>query len=224
VPQFLRLLRCAYKIDVRLRPWGDAGALVTTPRAFRDYPFAVWERLAWTRARMVAGPSALADAFMTVVDEKVFGPPLTGEDVERIGAIRALMQREKGTPAVEGEIAFKAGRGGIVDIEFLVQRHQLAQRLRGRDLRSTLAQLAKIGVMSSDAAGRLRGHYDFFRRVEHAARRDKHSDVSALRIEMLPALARWIGFSGDLQVELLRCMDETRSLVREWIAVPTFPP
>jgi glutamate-ammonia-ligase adenylyltransferase len=223
VPQFLKLLRCAYKIDFRLRPWGDAGALVTTPKTFRDYHFAVWERLAWTRARLVAGPPALAHAFMELVDEKVFGPSLTGDDLARIGAIRALMEREKGQPSVEGEIPFKAGRGGLVDIEFLVQRHQLSQRLRGRELRAALAQLAAFDVIAIEAATRLREHYDFFRRVEHAVRRDKHSDVSALRLEKIPALARWLGFSGDLRAELQHRMNETRSLVRKWIGIETFP-
>lgn len=220
--RFLRLVRHAFPIDLRLRPWGDAGAMVATPDAFRDYPLAVWERLAWTRARAAAGPAALAADFLQRVDAKVFAP-LGEDEVHRLGEIRRLMESEKGQPPHPGDIAYKAGRGGVVDIEFLAHRWQIHHGLRGRDIRELLADLASLGALSVPAATTLRDHYEFLRRVEHAARRDTHTALSVLPAELLPALAVWTGFEGDLAAELRRRMEETRALAGREIAIPTFP-
>jgi glutamate-ammonia-ligase adenylyltransferase len=223
VPRFLKQLREVFSVDLRLRPWGDAGALVVTPESFRAYSFAVWERMAWTRARPVAGSAAFANAVMELVDEKVFGAPLTADDVSRIGEIRSLMEREKGQPSVPGEIPFKAGRGGIADIEFLIQRHQIAHGVRGANLRDPFLRLGEIGVIGQQSVTVLLDHLDFFRRVEHAVRRDRHNAAGTLAPDQLHAVGIWIGFSGDLGAELARRMNETRELVRATICVPTFP-
>ncbi|MGI8604805.1 MAG: hypothetical protein ACR2OZ_17690 [Verrucomicrobiales bacterium] len=224
VTRFLKLLRHAYAVDLRLRPWGDAGALVVTEPAFREYPLAIWERMAWTRARPITGSHTLIDPFMAAVDDRVFGPSLTDGDLVRIGEIRALMERENGQSSIEGELSFKAGRGGLVDIEYLVQRHQLSRGLRGSDLRALLVQLADAGAISQAVAGALRKNYEFFRSIEHAVRRDENASVSALRPDKVDAVAKWIGFSGDLAAELRSCLEETRTLVRDSIDVPSFPP
>jgi glutamate-ammonia-ligase adenylyltransferase len=224
VPEFLKRLREVCAIDLRLRPWGDAGALVVTPEAFRDYSFAVWERMAWTRARPVAGSPRFSAGMMALADEKVFGPPLTDGDVARIGEVRWLMEREKGQPSAAGEIPFKAGRGGISDIEFLIQRHQISHGVRGRILRDPFLRLGEIGAIPPETVSALLDHLDFFRLVEHAVRRDRHTAAGSLSPDQFAAVAKWTGFSGDLGAELSRRMNETRELVRASIDVPTFPP
>ena len=118
-----------YDIDVRLRPDGGKGALVSSLASYRDYQRDrawTWEHQALVRARSVAGDAALCEAFVQVRREtltRVRDPALLHEDVRKM---RARMRSELDRSDA-GRLDLKQGAGGLVDLEFLLQAGVLGQ-------------------------------------------------------------------------------------------------
>ncbi len=113
----------AYKLDLRLRPSGNAGPLVATLDGFRDYhrqSSAVWERQALVRARVIAGDAWLGDEVESARREFVFGRGLEAAEVGEIVAMRSRMEQEIGAED-RTRLNLKQGRGGLVDVEFITQ-------------------------------------------------------------------------------------------------------
>lgn len=109
----------AYAIDARLRPSGRQGALVTTMEAFGDYQArdaALWEHLALMRARVIAGESERAQPALDALRARVSG---RGESVwPGVADMHQRVIRERGREK-KGAIPLKAGRGGLMQFEFL---------------------------------------------------------------------------------------------------------
>ncbi|MEA9581180.1 bifunctional [glutamate--ammonia ligase]-adenylyl-L-tyrosine phosphorylase/[glutamate--ammonia-ligase] adenylyltransferase [Xanthomonas nasturtii] len=118
-----------YDIDVRLRPDGGKGALVSSLASYREYQRErawTWEHQALVRARAVAGDAALCEAFAQVRREtlaRVRDTALLHEDVRKMRArMRAELDRSDA-----GRLDLKQGAGGLVDLEFLLQAGVLGQ-------------------------------------------------------------------------------------------------
>jgi len=176
-----------FRIDMRLRPHGDAGPLVVSLAMLEEYLVRdgrEWERFAWAKARVISGP-VLADpaAFARQVAQldAVVQPFIYRKyfDFGAIGAIRDLHQRIRGESRrralgrPEREFDVKIGRGGIREIEFLAQtfcimRGGRERRLRARGTVATLQILAQLGLLAPIESERLIAHYRFLRRLEHA--------------------------------------------------------
>ena len=217
-------LGAAFALDMRLRPHGQAGPAATSVAALDAYhrPGAggqTWERQSLIRARVVSGPAPLAASFLAWRDRLVYASPATEAEIEEIRAMRARIEKELGggPPGT----AFKAGVGGLADIEFLVQALQLRGgyadgRLRVSGTRGALRALASAGLLDPAAADRLLGNYEFLRRIETALRLDANRAVSALPEDPgeREALARWLGFKGaePFMFEHLRRLGETRHI------------
>src|SRR6266699_3052049 len=117
----------AYRIDTRLRPSGNQGPLVSSLEAFAAYHRTgarLWERQALIKARVVAGAPALGARLEAIVAEFVYGHGLSPAEVAEIAGVRARIERERGSADGEG-VNIKTGRGGLIDVEFLVQMLQL---------------------------------------------------------------------------------------------------
>ncbi|BBJ94843.1 bifunctional [glutamate--ammonia ligase]-adenylyl-L-tyrosine phosphorylase/[glutamate--ammonia-ligase] adenylyltransferase [Xanthomonas campestris] len=118
-----------YDIDVRLRPDGGKGALVSSLASYREYQRErawTWEHQALVRARAVAGDAALCEAFVQVRREtltRMRDPALLHEDVRKM---RARMRSELDRSDA-GRLDLKQGAGGLVDLEFLLQAGVLCQ-------------------------------------------------------------------------------------------------
>ncbi|WDK58747.1 bifunctional [glutamate--ammonia ligase]-adenylyl-L-tyrosine phosphorylase/[glutamate--ammonia-ligase] adenylyltransferase [Xanthomonas campestris pv. campestris] len=118
-----------YDIDVRLRPDGGKGALVSSLASYREYQRErawTWEHQALVRARAVAGDAALCEAFVQVRREtltRMRDPALLHEDVRKM---RARMRSELDRSDA-GRLDLKQGAGGLVDLEFLLQAGVLGQ-------------------------------------------------------------------------------------------------
>ncbi len=168
-----------FRVDMRLRPNGDAGPLACSFDALEHYFVAEgreWERYAWIKARVVAtsapaGHAQPADAGLgAIVRPFVFRKYL---DFGAFAAMRALHAQ------IRAEVArrdfaehVKLGPGGIREIEFIAQAFQLIRGGREQDLQirptlEVLALLAKKGLMPAAAVAELAAAYDFLRRVEH---------------------------------------------------------
>ncbi|MFO7188309.1 MAG: bifunctional [glutamate--ammonia ligase]-adenylyl-L-tyrosine phosphorylase/[glutamate--ammonia-ligase] adenylyltransferase [Pseudomonadota bacterium] len=163
-----------FRVDMRLRPWGDAGALATGFEALEQYFVAhgrEWERYAWIKARVVAGGDAQSIAELEqLVRPFVFRKYL---DYATIGAVRTLhaqIRREVMRRDLVDDI--KLGPGGIREIEFIAQSFQLIRGGRESALRerSTLQILQTLGakrLLEPEAVAQLREAYVFLRRLEH---------------------------------------------------------
>jgi len=112
-----------YEVDVRLRPSGKGGFLVTSIDAFRDYQFKeawTWEHQALLHARAVAGDPALMARFERVRLDVLRDAVRRDTLQQEIRDMRERMRRELSS-AREGQFDLKQDRGGIADIEFLAQ-------------------------------------------------------------------------------------------------------
>jgi glutamate-ammonia-ligase adenylyltransferase len=211
VQALLRLLGHAhshgkmFEADLRLRPHGQDGPLVTTLDALRAYhqgSAGFWEVLMLTRARPVAGNPELCAAFSAWRDELLFGGPPPGPDKwAEMDAVRARVQREKVNPLAP-ECSFKACAGGLLDIEFCAQRHVLQHgravpALRATATRGQLDGMAAALPERAAAVESLRAAYDYLRALELALRRDSNSGVSEIPSDAAAQapLARWMGFA-----------------------------
>jgi glutamate-ammonia-ligase adenylyltransferase len=166
-----------FRVDLGLRPEGNKGPLVQSVSGLRDYyqhRGQLWERQALLRARPVAGDSGLAQRVMQVIDAFVYEAPIGPDIVDKITAMRQRIQHER---AREGQERWdiKVGYGGLVDIEFLVQLHQLLYGISTPALRVTstwdgLEALTREGILPAQEVQSLRNAYSFLRRVESALR------------------------------------------------------
>lgn len=139
-----------YEVDTRLRPWGAKGNLALSVGSFARYQMEEaesWEHMALTRARVVAGPAADADA----VIHAVLSQP------RDVGALRSSVLQMRADMAAakkpQGRFDVKLAAGGLVDLEFIVHFRQLASA-RGLhpELPAALAQLIADGQLPADLA------------------------------------------------------------------------
>jgi len=202
----------AYKIDLRLRPSGNQGPLVTSLDGFRDYhrhAAAVWERQSMVRARAMWGSDEFKRRFEEAREEIVYGRGLTALEIEEIKAMRERMEREIGIED-ETRLNLKQGRGGLVDAEFVAQMMALAhgrdhRALRVRSTRELLAQLRQDGLVDRRDAADLAEGYEFLARLENRLRIE--TDQAAWAIprdpDALRPIALRMGYAGANASELL---------------------
>ncbi len=160
----------AFRVDMRLRPFGDSGPLATSLAALEDY-FIVharaWERYAWLKARVVAGPGeGVAERVQPFVYRRYLDYGLLEQLRELHGRIfEAAIRRRKADD-------IKVGAGGIREIEFAAQLFQLVRGGRDAGLRTTstraaLRAIAERRLVEPERAAALQQAYAFLRRLEH---------------------------------------------------------
>ncbi len=160
----------AFRVDMRLRPFGDSGPLATSLAALEDYFVGhgrPWERYAWLKARAVAGPAA---GLRERVEPFVYRRYLDFGMLEQLRELHArifeaAIRRRKAED-------IKVGAGGIREVEFAVQLFQMVRggreaALRTTSTRAALRALAERGLIEPARAAGLRRAYDFLRRLEH---------------------------------------------------------
>ncbi len=160
-----------YEVDMRLRPSGTSGPLATSLAAFRRYHETeawTWEQMALTRARIVAGPQALADAVSTAIAEVLKRPRDPAQLALEVDDMRKRIAEEHRNPPLWH---VKHLRGGLVDIEFIAQFLQLRDAATQPELLevNTLAALNKLmagGSLARDAAEDLIGALVLWRDVQ----------------------------------------------------------
>ncbi|MHB1847280.1 MAG: [protein-PII] uridylyltransferase family protein, partial [Deltaproteobacteria bacterium] len=196
-----------YRIDSRLRPSGNQGALVTSLAAFREYHetrASLWERQALLKAAFGAGARApFQRAEAEVILPLVYAPREPRETAAEIARLRRRMELELALES-PGRYNPKLGRGGLVDIEFTVQFLQLVHGHRHPELRtpSTGAALAAVGALGLvDRAlweTLMQGHA-FLRRLESHLRilLDVRQTHLPREPRALAALGRRLGFFGE---------------------------
>ncbi len=160
-----------FRVDMRLRPYGDSGPLAVPYSALEHYLITqgrAWERYAWLKARALTGTRH--DELHALVTPFVFRKYLDFDAYEGLRDVHRQI-REQGKRIDYGP-NIKLGPGGIREIEFIVQALQLVRggREPGLRVRGTLPALAAIAERSLLPDARiaaLRDAYVFLRNVEH---------------------------------------------------------
>ncbi|MGD0116766.1 MAG: bifunctional [glutamate--ammonia ligase]-adenylyl-L-tyrosine phosphorylase/[glutamate--ammonia-ligase] adenylyltransferase [Candidatus Binatus sp.] len=214
----------AYKLDLRLRPSGNAGPLVTSLAGFRDYhrqSSAVWERQALVRARVITGDPELAREVEAARLEFVYGRGLTTAEVGQIAVMRHRMEMEIGAED-KTRLNIKQGHGGLVDVEFLAQMMALSHghlhpELRVRNTIGLLEALDALHLLAPADAAVLEDDYRFLSRLENRLRieSDQPSWAVPTSVASLRPLARRMGFEvTDGAARMLAELAERRNRIR----------
>ena len=163
-----------FRVDMRLRPYGDSGALVLHFDAIERYyeeQGRDWERYAWIRARACAGDR---DAGRRLIDDLrpfVFRRYLDFGAIQSLREMKSRIDSERSRSAMRDDV--KLGPGGIREVEFVAQMHQLiwagrqpcaAMQRRGRDV--ARARVTQVDAARAKPTG-LATAYRFLRNVEH---------------------------------------------------------
>ena len=191
-----------FRVDMRLRPYGDSGPLACSFDFLETYFVAQgreWERYAWIKARALTGRAS--EELFKIVRPFVFRKYL---DYATLGAMRQLhaeVRRDVARRELAGNV--KLGPGGIREIEFVAQALQLVRG--GRDLELTvrptlevLKRLAQRHLLPESAARELSDAYVFLRKVEHRLQYldDAQRHDLPTHPEEQAAVARMSGFSS----------------------------
>lgn len=198
----------AYKIDTRLRPSGNAGPLVTSLDSFRSYhrdEAQIWERQALTKARVVYGDEALEKRIEEVIRDTVYGAGADESVRREIHRLRMRMEAEIARESA-GSYNIKTGRGGMVDVEFVVQYLQLSYGRDFPDIRNANTLLALQAIkgcclIPEEQGDTLLNGYICLRRLENRLRiiHDySMNDLGGSR-EYLNKLALRLGYAPNLQ-------------------------
>jgi [glutamine synthetase] adenylyltransferase / [glutamine synthetase]-adenylyl-L-tyrosine phosphorylase len=199
-----------FRVDMRLRPFGDSGPLVVSLASLEDYlqqHGRDWERYAWVKARAIVGAAAYASAYEEFVRPFVYRRYLDFGVFESLRSMKALIVREVGRRDLEHDL--KLGKGGIREVEFIVQSLQLVRggsdrRLQNAALLKVLPLLAGSKLVSGDDIAELSEAYLKLRKAENALQMMRDQQTHALPEDPLDRarLAMIMGFKD---------WDETRA-------------
>ena len=159
-----------FRVDMRLRPDGDSGALVASETALEQYLITQgreWERYAWCKARVV---TPHANDIAALVRPFVFRKYLDYNAYHAMRELHRQIRQEVQKRGMEHNI--KLGAGGIREVEFIAQIFQMIRGGQNRSLQlkgtqETLAKLGEIGILPPDTVAQLLAAYRFLRNVEH---------------------------------------------------------
>lgn len=164
------------RVDLRLRPHPEVTPIVLPVNAAISYyesEALAWEQAAFIRSRASAGDRALGHRFLSAIEPFIWRRSLDFRQLKEIGAMSDRIRDHFAQGQAFGPgYDLKRGRGGIREIEFFAQVHQLIYGGRDPSLRApatvdALAALADAGRIEPDDAARLSGHYATLRRIEH---------------------------------------------------------
>lgn len=199
-----------FRIDLRLRPEGNAGPLVRSLNSYENYYAQwgqTWERMMLIKARVVAGDQALGSEFLEMIQPFRFPRSLS----ERIlGEVASMKERIESEVVKSGEIDrnVKLGRGGIREIEFVAQTLQLLHAgripfLQDNQTLPTLQKLVRYRLLSSADAAALEQAYCFLRDVEHRLQMENNLQTHTIPIERKSRerLAALMGFPSLAEFE-----------------------
>src|SRR6476660_4086903 len=194
-----------FRIDLRLRPEGSSGPLARSLESMENYYSGfgeTWERLALIKAREIAGSRELAYDFLRQHQPFIYTKITTPDLLDEIAHIKHRIERDiVGTEKLERDV--KLGRGGIRDIEFVVQALQLIHGSRHPFLQESsmlkaLRALRELDLLPRDEVLALDNAYRFLRRVEHRLQIEAEQQTHTVPDEpqALQRLARSLRFSS----------------------------
>ncbi len=190
-----------FRVDMRLRPWGDGSALACSFDAMESYyerHGREWERYAFIKARVCAGDHAAGEQLLKALRPFVFRRYIDFGAFESLRDMKGMIERE--VRRYDRDDNIKLGAGGIREIEFIAQAFQLIRggvdtALQERQLLRVLPLLAERQLLPARAVAELTEAYHFLRESEHR--------IQALHDRQTQTLPG----QGEDQLRLARAMD-----------------
>jgi len=201
-----------FRVDMRLRPFGDSGALAASFDAMEDYyqtQGREWERYAMIKARAITGSESGKKGIMDLLRPFVYRKYLDYGVFDSLREMKGMIAGQLHKKGMEDNI--KLGSGGIREIEFIGQVFQLIhggrdKPLQQRPILTILDLLAARNCLSMNAVEDMKVAYDFLRLTEHRiqawADQQTHllpkEDGDRLRIASLMGFDDWASFTTVL--------------------------
>ncbi|MBL1265600.1 bifunctional [glutamate--ammonia ligase]-adenylyl-L-tyrosine phosphorylase/[glutamate--ammonia-ligase] adenylyltransferase [Candidatus Methylomicrobium oryzae] len=193
-----------FRTDIRLRPYGDSGAVIMTFDGMENYYLTQareWERYAMIKARQVAGDFKAGSQLMAMLQPFVYRRYLDYGAFEELRSLKQQITQElKRKDRMEN---VKLGPGGIREIEFIGQAFQLIRggkekSLQQRGIMAVLKRLGELHLLTAEDAEQLQKSYTFLRIVENHIQeyQDRQAHDLPVSPEARAALAYSLGFSG----------------------------
>lgn len=201
-----------FRVDMRLRPYGSAGALVLSFNALEQYyqdQGRDWERYAMIKARVVGGDQVAGKQLLEMLRPFVYRRYLDFSAIEALRAMKQLIQQEVRRKGMSDNV--KLGSGGIREVEFIAQAFQLIHG--GRDLSLQQRPLLKVldtlegqGYLPPPIIAEMKEGYEFLRYTEHALQAigDRQTqmlpdnDLDRARVACIMGFADWASFHERL--------------------------
>ena len=218
-----------YRVDMRLRPFGESGPLVTTFASIEHYYQSNgrdWERYAMVKARVIGEPGDYKKALEVLLKPFVYRRYIDFSAIESLRKMKAMISAEVRRKGLKDNI--KLGQGGIREVEFIAQAFQLIRggrrpELQYKGLQETLKGLAEIGELPEEQAQILLDSYQFLRRVENILQEigDKQTqtlpanELDQCRLITVMGYSTWQDFQQHLQQVMANIHTEFNRVVGE---------
>jgi len=214
------------QVDADLRPEGKSGAMVRSLDSFAEYYrrwSLIWEAQALLRARPMAGDDGLAKDFLELIDPIRYPESISEQDVREVRRVKARVESERLPRGADPARHLKLGRGGLSDVEWLVQLIQLQHAGKHPELRTTstveaLEAAAALGLLEKGDAQLLAAAWRLASRIRSAnvIWSGRASDLLPSSRRDLEAVARWCGYepgqAGTLEEDYLRLSRRARAV------------
>lgn len=214
------------EIDNDLRPEGKQGAMVRSLDSYREYYARwadTWEFQALTRARAMAGSNVVAEQFEAIIDPHRYPGEFTDQQLHEIRRMKARVENERLPRGADPTRHLKLGRGGLSDVEWLVQTLQLQHAHEYPSLQTTgtlraLQAAVEEGLMEESDAHALTRAWRLCTAIRNynVLRTGRSSDVLPKTGLDMEAVARWCGYApgnaGALEDDYLRITRRARAV------------
>ena len=214
------------EVDADLRPEGKQGAMVRSLDSYRAYYerwAETWEFQALLRARPIAGSEELGRAFIELIDPYRYPREFTAEQAQQVRRMKARVEHERMPHGADRTRQLKLGRGGLSDVEWLVQLIQLqhAHEVQGLRTTSTLEALnaaVEANLVAAEDAEVLRDAWLLATKIRggNVLRGVRQSDLLPTLRDALEAVARWSGYTPgsarQLEEDYLRVTRNARKV------------
>ena len=194
-----------YEIDMRLRPHGTSGTLISPVEYFIEYHSGkreIWERQMMTRCRPVIDASDLAEKALKVIKPLIYSEYDDTYLCTEILQMRKRVEKELGNP--KGKYEIKRGTGGIMDIDFITHYLQLKHGKHNPDLqtpstRQALRELERLNLLNKKQKSELLNAYDYLKKIESVLRVMDLKSISVFPQEArnVHVLSRAMGHFGE---------------------------
>lgn len=224
------------EIDADLRPEGKQGAMARSLESYREYYERwadTWEFQALLRARPIAGSERVGQAFVQLIAPYRYPASFDAAKVTEIRRMKARVETERMPRGADKNRQLKLGRGGLTDVEWLVQLLQLQHAHAHPELQTTgtitaLMAMVEAGLVSAEDAEVLRTAWELATKIRglNVLRTGRATDTLTTVRSDLEAIARWCGYpphsARDLEEDYLRTTRQARA-VYERLFYPATP-
>ena len=180
-----------YRVDMRLRPFGDSGPLVMHFDAVEDYyqeQGREWERYAMLKARLLNPDDTYSKELSTILRPFIYRRYLDFSAIDALRNMKSMIEHEVRRRGLSNNI--KLGQGGIREAEFIVQSLQLINggrhpSLQIQSLQLALVELKNLNILPDDSSEQLKVSYLWLRKVEHCLQQFADKQTQLLPSESL---------------------------------------